>query len=203
VKHGFAAVGFVSALTGQRYHDRPMKEWFVSELPESIGASVHDVQMILNYLGERKDLDMNRVGMYGQGSGGSIAIVSAAVDRRIKAIDVLDPWGDWPDWMAGSALIPVGERAHFLTPEFLKSVAPFDPLSYLPQLSGRSMRLQQTQFSQVTPEQARVKIRAAAIQAATPDAFTAVQYKTVEEYKEAGGADGRVFDWLERKLKTP
>jgi len=31
-KDGFAAVGFVSALTGHRYHDRPMKEWFVSEL---------------------------------------------------------------------------------------------------------------------------------------------------------------------------
>jgi len=31
-KNGFAAVGFVSAMTGQRFHDRPMKEWFVSEL---------------------------------------------------------------------------------------------------------------------------------------------------------------------------
>jgi hypothetical protein len=29
-RNGFAAVGFASALTGQRYHDRPMKEWFVA-----------------------------------------------------------------------------------------------------------------------------------------------------------------------------
>src|SRR5208337_4932272 len=49
-KEGFAAVGFVPALTGQRYHDRPMKEWFVSELKESLAASAHDVQMVLNYL---------------------------------------------------------------------------------------------------------------------------------------------------------
>ena len=51
-KDGYAAVGFVSALTGQRYHDRPMKEWFVSELEESLATSVHDVQMVLNYLSE-------------------------------------------------------------------------------------------------------------------------------------------------------
>src|SRR5580698_6653304 len=28
-RNGFAAVGFVSALTGHRYHDRSMKDWFV------------------------------------------------------------------------------------------------------------------------------------------------------------------------------
>src|ERR1022692_4628664 len=76
--------GFVSALTGQRYHDRPMKEWFVSELPEALGSSVHDVQMILNYLADRNDLDMTRVGMYGQGSGGTIAILAASADPRLK-----------------------------------------------------------------------------------------------------------------------
>ena len=29
-RDGFAAIGFVSALTGHRYHDRPMKQWFLS-----------------------------------------------------------------------------------------------------------------------------------------------------------------------------
>jgi hypothetical protein len=67
-KNGCAAVGFVSALTGQRYHDRPMKEWFLSELQESLATSAHDVQMVLNYLAARGDLDMNRVGMFAQGS---------------------------------------------------------------------------------------------------------------------------------------
>jgi hypothetical protein len=39
--------GFVSALTGHRYHDRPMKEWFLSELQECL-AVAHDVQLVLN-----------------------------------------------------------------------------------------------------------------------------------------------------------
>ena len=154
-KRGFAAVGFVSALTGHRYHNRPMKEWFVSELPEALGKSVHDVQMILNYLSTRDDLDMKRVGMYGQGSGGTIAILSASVDARIKALDVLDPWGDWPDWMASSAQIPEDERPDYLTPQFLETAAPFDPVRWMPALRGRSFRLQQTLFSRVTPEAAR------------------------------------------------
>src|SRR5215469_13804780 len=61
-RNGFAAVGFVAALDGHRYHDRPMREWFVSELHEALVTSVHDVQMILNYLSTRGDLDMDRVG---------------------------------------------------------------------------------------------------------------------------------------------
>ena len=47
---GYAAVGFVSERTGHRMEHRPVKEWFVSEFRESLGASTHDVQMILNYL---------------------------------------------------------------------------------------------------------------------------------------------------------
>jgi hypothetical protein len=110
-KGGFAAVGFVSALTGHRYHDRPMKEWFLSELQECLGKSAHDVQMVLDYLDTRSDLDMTRVGMFTQGSGASIGILASAVDPRIKVLDALDPWGDWPTWMATSPFVPQKERA--------------------------------------------------------------------------------------------
>ena len=34
VADGYAAVGFVSAMTGGRYHDRPMREWFILD-PDS------------------------------------------------------------------------------------------------------------------------------------------------------------------------
>src|SRR5216684_3871874 len=119
-KGGFAAVGFVSALTGHRYHGRPMKEWFLSELQESLATSAHDVQMILNFLAARGDLDMTRVGMFGQGSGATIAILASAVDPRIKVLDVLDPWGDWPTWMATSEFPPKDERPDYVKPEFLK-----------------------------------------------------------------------------------
>ena len=104
-----------------------MKEWFVSELQEALGKSTHDVQMTLNYLATRGDLDMNRVGMFGQGSGGTIALLAAAADDRIRAVDVLDPRG-----LAGLASPiarrPGKERANYLKPEFLTRVAPLDPV---------------------------------------------------------------------------
>jgi hypothetical protein len=85
---GFAAVGFVSALSGQRYHaPRPLKEWFVSEMQEALGTSTHDVQLILNYLTARDDFNVKTVGMFGQGSGGAVAVLAAAVDPRIEAED--------------------------------------------------------------------------------------------------------------------
>ena len=132
---GVGAVGFVSALSGHRFHDRPMKQWFVSELQESIGSTVHDAKLILDYLAQRGDIDMDRIGMFGEGSGGTIAILAAAADPRIKAVDALEPWGDWPDFLAKSSRVQDDpERAEYVKLEFLKKVAPLDPVKWLPDL---------------------------------------------------------------------
>jgi hypothetical protein len=58
---GFAAVGFVPALTEDRFQMRPMKQWFISELQESLVTTTHDVQMVLNYLALRQDIDVSHV----------------------------------------------------------------------------------------------------------------------------------------------
>ena len=105
-----------------------MKQWFLSELQESLATSAHDVQMVLNYLASRDDLDMDRVGMFAQGSGASIAILASAVDPRIKVLEALDPWGDWPTWMARSPFVPEQERADYLKPEFQKKIDTLEPL---------------------------------------------------------------------------
>lgn len=191
---GFAAVGFVSALTGHRYTMRPMKEWFVSELQESLATTVHDVQMILNYLSTRGDLDMSRAGMFGAGSGGTIAILSASVDSRIKAIDLLDPWGDWPDWMVKSTRIPENERPNYLTPEFLKKLEPLDPVKFLPQLKSQKIRIEFVADDEITPKAAREHIEAAApAQAKTQD------FENTRQFFATTSA-GRLFRWLKDQL---
>jgi acetyl esterase/lipase len=195
--NGYAAVGFVSALTGQRYHSRPMKEWFVSQLPESLGASVHDVQMILDYLATRGDIDMNRIGMFGQGSGGSIAILAASVDRRIQALDLLDPWGDWPDWLRNSPQVPEDERSRYLTPEFLNSVSNLDPVDAFSKLSLHSLRLQQILADSVTPRSAMDRIAAAA-----PSPKVVFRYPDSNAHFKAVRATG-LSGWLKDQLALP
>jgi hypothetical protein len=160
-RDGCAAVGFVSALTGHRYHDRPMKQWFLSELQESLATSAHDVQMVLDYLASRDDLDMSRVGMFAQGSGASIAILSSAVDPRIKVLEALDPWGDWPIWMATSPFVPADERADYVKPEFLGRIAALEPLEWLPKIQAKKFRLDDEIFDTVTPRAAKEQLRAA------------------------------------------
>jgi hypothetical protein len=162
-QNGLAIVGFGSALSWQRFHSpRPMKQWFVSELQEALATSTHDVQMMLNYLETRKDLDMRRVGIYGQGSGGAVAILATAADPRIIALDVTDPWGDWPDWLNGSKQIPEEERAAYLKPEFLQRISNLDPVTYIPQLKVKSLRIQQVLNDPVTPPSAKDKIAGSA-----------------------------------------
>ncbi len=191
---GFAAVGFVSALTGHRYHDRPMRKWFVSELPEALVTSVHDVQMILNYLSARGDLDTGKVGMFGQGSGGTIAILAATVDPRIKVLDLLDPWGDWSEWMAKSSLIPEAERPDYVKSEFLKQVASLDPVQWLPQLKSRTIRLLEVDDDPITPAVCRQRIEAAA-----PRSAEIVRFDDTRALYNASGG-GRLFQWIKQHV---
>jgi hypothetical protein len=195
-KNGFAAVGFVSALTGHRYHDRPMKEWFISELQESLATSAHDVQMVLNYLAVRGDFDMNRVGMFAQGSGASIAILASAVDPRIKVLEALDPWGDWPTWMSTSPFVPEDERADCVKPEFLKKVAALEPVEWLPKIQAKKVRLDQELFETMTPKSTKEKLRGA-----VPAGATVVLYKNLDEFK-AAFQDGQNLEWIQRELQS-
>jgi hypothetical protein len=195
-KDGFAAVGFVSALTGHRYHDRPMREWFISELQESLAASAHDVQMVLDYLATRNDLEMSRVGMFTQGSGASIGILTSAVDPRIKVLDALDPWGDWPTWMATSPFVPEEERAEYVKPEFLKKAAALEPIDWLPKIQGKKFRLQDATFEANTPKAAKEKLRSA-----VPPGATVVIYKTPEEFN-AVVRDKKGLEWIQRELRS-
>jgi hypothetical protein len=195
-KDGFAAVGFVSALTGHRYHDRPMREWFLSELQECLAISAHDVQMVLNYLATRQDLDMNRVGMFAQGSGASIAILASAVDARIKVLDTLDAWGDWPRWMATSPFVPEDERAEFIKPEFLKKAARLEPVDWLPRIEARSFRFRDALFDPNTPKVAKAKLRGA-----VPRRTTVVIYETPEEFN-AVIRTGSDLEWIQHQIRS-
>lgn len=194
---GVAAVGFVSALSGHRFHSRPMKQWFVSELQESLGSTVHDVHFILDYLAQRGDVDMDRVGMFGQGSGGTIALLSAAADSRIKAVDALDPWGDWPVWLAKSPVLEEdASHTKFTSPEFLKKVAPLDPVKWLPKLTSTRVRIQEVGDNEVTPKACKVALRKAA-----PKRAEVVEFNHISELAAAAGG-GRLFDWIKDQLKN-
>jgi len=196
VKDGFAAVGFVSALTGQRYHDRPMKEWFLSELQESLATSAHDVPMVIDYLSARGDLDMTRVGMFGQGTGASIAILASAADPRIKVLDILDPWGDWPTWMATSPFVPEEERADCVKAEFLKKAAVLEPIDWLPKIQAKKFRLQQLTFETDTPKPIKEKIRAA-----VPLGTTVTLYQTLPEFTSAF-PNSTNLQWVKHELRS-
>jgi hypothetical protein len=196
---GYAAVGFVPALTGHRYHNRPMKEWFVSELQESLGKSTHDVQMVLDYLAQRGDVDMRNVGMFGAGAGATIAVAAASVDTRINAIDLLDPWGDWPRWVAKSDIIPDEERPDYVKAEFLKKVAAFDPVRFLPGLKTPHIRLLQlNEDFGSTPEEAKKLI-----ESSLPPSAESHRYESNAEFYGALASGGRVFDWIKQQLQDP
>lgn len=192
---GYAALGFISALTDYRFKNRGLSKWFVSELAESLGSTTHDVQLILNFLAQRDDIDMSRAGMFGMGSGATIAILAAQADARISTLDLLDPWGDWPNWLSKSALVPPEERPKYESKEFLRSVATLDPVTYLPKLKTPNVRLQLMLNGQVTPPAAREQIAAAA-----PLRTTIVKYQSPEDLLKAWQSAG-LSGWLKQQLR--
>lgn len=196
-RNGVAAIGFVPALTAERYHSVPMRTWFVSDLHDSIVKTVHDVQMIVNYTVTRPDLDSSRIGIFGQGAGATIGGLAATVDPRIQAIDLLDPWGDWPVWMAQSKLVPEDERPGFLKPEFLEPLAPLDPIHWLFTLTGRSLKLDDALYETNTPPDAKAKM-----EASLPVGATLVRYAHRADFEENAVSDGKLVAWLETQLQA-
>jgi hypothetical protein len=192
---GFAAVGFVSALTDYRFRFRPLRQWFVSELAESVGTTVHDVQLLVNLLADRGDMEMDHVGLFGMGSGATIAILAAHADPRIKSLDLLDPWGDWPDWLKESPVVSDDERSKYLSPEFLKSVAGLDPVAYLPSLKTPGLRLQQTLSEPESPTVAKERIAAS-----LPNPSQLVKYKNAQDLLKAWETSG-LSGWLKQQMR--
>ena len=192
---GFAAVGFLSAYTGHRLEMRSPYSTFFTDFQESIGASVHDVQLILDYLATRKDLDTSRVGMFGQGSGGTIAILASAADARIKALDVLTPWGDWPAFFAQTKYVAADKREKFLSKEFQEKIAPLETITWLLKVKAKSVRIQDVRNSGPMPEASQEKLEAVASNATLinqyGDPAALVQHVS-------GGA---LFAWLREQLQ--
>jgi hypothetical protein len=195
---GVAAIGFNPALTAERYHTVPMREWFVSELHDSIVKTVHDVQMIVNYIQSRTDLDGSRIGIFGQGAGATIAGLAATADPRIRVVNLLDPWGDWPTWMAESKLVPEQERPGFLKPEFLKPLAPLDPLHWLPTLADRPLKLDDAMYEKETPASAKARI-----DSSLPPGALLVRYPTRSDFEKNAMEDGRLVSWIKDRLLAP
>ena len=157
---GVAAVGFSLALSGHRFHDRGATEWFVSEFQEALTTSTHDVQKVIDYLETRQDMDTKRIGIFGQGSGAAVAILAAKIDPRIKVLDLEDAWGDWPNWLSKSTIIPEAERGTYLTPAFLKGVEELDPVRHLPKLKI-PLHLQYSLPKSAVPAEAQKQMEAA------------------------------------------
>jgi hypothetical protein len=149
--------------------------------------------MILNYLDSRGDLDMSHAGILGQGSGGAIAILAAAADPRLKAIDVLDPWGDWPDWLGTASIVPPEERANYVKPDFLKRLEPLEPVRFLPTLKSRSLRIQ------FVDEYGEPKAAVHQIESAAPASATVRHYSTALELRTVA-KDGGLFTWIFSEL---
>jgi hypothetical protein len=195
---GFAAAAFVPPLEGSRFHaPRPMNQNYLTQLPEAIATLTHDLQMLINYLSFRKDLslDLNHIGIFATGSGATAAILAAAADSRITAIDLLNPWGDWPDWMAKSELLAFVDCGVCNKPDFLDSLAPLDPLKWLPTLKTPYVRIRQFPNNGQTPNIAQEKI-----ESVTPKTVDLTKFDSVVEFNHSA-TGGRTFDWVKGALK--
>jgi pimeloyl-ACP methyl ester carboxylesterase len=197
VSGGYAAVGFVGALTGHRLRFRLLKESLISEMQEALASSVHDVQLVLDYVATRKDLDVDRVAMFGVGSGGAIATLASATDPRIRALDLMGPWGDWSTWYAEAKIIVEADRPTFTKPEFLAKVAPLDPVSWLPKSKAKAIRIQDIRGNLSMPDKAQEKLEAAA-----PDFAVISEFGNGRAFFAQNQPAANLFQWAKDQLKS-
>ena len=112
-------------------------------------------------------------------------------------MDGLDPWGDWPDFLAKSPVVEAEEhREQFVKPDFLKKVAPLDPVKWLPQIK-QPIRIQQVHQNAATPIECKE-----AIVAAAPKQAEVVRFEALTDLGMREG-QGRLFEWIKGKLQDP
>lgn len=82
----------------------------------TLTLNIWDIRCCIDYLETRSEVDANRIGMMGLSQGGTMTAFAAAVDRRIKAADIIGYVNSWE----GFAI----DRANFcgsqMTPEIFK-----------------------------------------------------------------------------------
>ena len=108
----------------------------------------------------------------------------------------MDPWGDWPHWMAESTRIPNEERPAFTESDFLDKIAPLDPVLWLPKLKTRAVRVQILNFDTITPKASK-----GAIAKVLPPAATLTRYENANQVHDALMM-GKEFDWIKAQI-TP
>jgi fermentation-respiration switch protein FrsA (DUF1100 family) len=80
------------------------KGWGQSEGPRLRLAPygrVEDTQAALSFLSEQPEVDANRLGLYGISYGGSTAVFTAAIDRRVRAVVSVTGVGNGERWLRG------------------------------------------------------------------------------------------------------
>jgi hypothetical protein len=194
IGQGYAAVGFSSGVSGDAAIHGLTKEEFLAQFPQNLLRSAHDIQLVLNYLAGRGDLNIDRVGISASGSGASAAILAAAVDSRIKVLDVFDAWGAWPEFFAKSSVVPADKRTSLVTPEYLQSLAWSDPVAWFPKCRARSVRLQDVRQQELVPIAAQLKI-----EDASPGFAEVNQFEDHRILLEMQGP-GRIFGWVQSQL---
>jgi hypothetical protein len=80
--------------------------------------------------------------------------------------------------------------------DFLKHVAPLDPVVVLPKLNSTPLRVQQSLWEPgEVPAASRERIAAA-----LPAGARLVQYRDIHDYSEKVGMNGKMFDWMYTSL---
>jgi hypothetical protein len=190
---GYATVAIFPAISGPRFHPpRPIRQNFLSQLPETLAMTAHDLQMVINYLSTRKDLnlDLDNIGVFATSFGATSTILAAAVDPRIKAIDLLNPWGDWPDWFAKSEVPSFLACDDCGKPEFLQSLALLDPVKWIPALKTPHIRFRHFVENGETPRLSQDKMEAVA-----PKDAEIVRFENVTAFNRSAVA-GKTFEWI-------
>ena len=134
--------------------------------------------------------------MFAQGSGASIAILVSGVDPSHESARNARSLGRFaPPWLATSPFVPEAERPDYLSPAFLKKMAPLDPLDWMPKIQAKQIRLDIELFDTVTPRTAREKLQTNVSQGSSVKS-----YKTIDDFKAAFN-DGNNLEWIQRELR--
>ncbi len=153
---GFFVLSIDRPFHGDRPGDRE-QQILQRGFPAVLGDYVVDLQIALDYLSTRPQVDPQRLGMFGLSTGGLEALIVGALDSRLKVVVCASGQLSWPHvfatgaWQSIFGGLPVadsliaegvtGERALIVLSEAMPGLSALDAVGIVPLIAPRPLLL--------------------------------------------------------------
>jgi len=207
-----ADAGFLAVAVDARMHGERIDVAFYSKTAENFARTFYsvvtetaaDLSRVVDYLVERSDVDLNRLGLMGVSMGGFVSLIATQMEKRVKVVASVLGAGDFGafgEWVSSQKVLPYDQKlAGHLDEETEKLIKHYDPLSNLRKFPLTTLLLMGGATDPLIPKEGIMQLYEGLkpLYASSPGSLKLSMYDVGHEYTQEMEAE--VVQWFTEHL---